>query len=190
MSNLSTTAADDALSFFTSGTTYYLGLCTAAPGASGESTTSLPFQAITFGAPSAGSQASTDSQTFSGVPGSVTYTDFSVWTGQSTTLTTALVSGTAYTSLAVDALPAALASGATVTLVSGTDTQTFATSASVASGATSIPVTSASANFSYPVGTTVVEGTYIAGGALSSSITPSAGSNIDVASGGITFTAS
>jgi hypothetical protein len=190
MSNLSTTALDDALSFFTSGTTYYLGLGTAAPGSTGESTTSLSFQAITFGAPSAGSQTSTDSQSFASVPGSVTYADFSVWTGESTTLTTALTSGTAYTTLAVDALPASLASGASVTLVSGTDTQVFTTSASVASGATSIPVNSADANFSYPVGTTVVEGTYIAGGALTSSITPSSGSTIDVAAGGITYTAS
>jgi hypothetical protein len=190
MPNLSTTAENDALSFFTPSTTYYLGLATAATSSTGENTASLSFQAITFGTPSAGQQASTDSQSFTSVPGSVTYTDFSVWTGASSTLSASVTSGTAYTSLAVDALPAALASGASVTLVDGTDTQIFVTSASVASGATSIPVTSQDANYSYPVGTTVVEGTYIAGGTLSSSITPSAGSNVDIATGGITFTAS
>jgi len=117
MPNLSATAEDDALSFFVSGTTYYLGLCTAAPGSTGANTTTLTYQPITFGTPSGGSQASTNAQTFSSVPGGVTYTDFSIWTA--------------------------------------------------ASG-----------------------GTYIAGGALASSITPSAGSNIDIAIGGIVFTAS
>jgi len=190
MPNLSATAEDTALAFFVPGTTYYFGLGTAAPGSTGTDTTALPFQAITFGAPSGGSQASTDAQTFSSVPGGVTYTDFSVWTGPSTTLTTALVSGTAYTSLAVAALPADLALGATVTLVSGTDVQTFVLSAAAAAGATSLAVTSQAANAAYPAGTVVAEGTYIAGGALSSAITPSAGSNIDIAIGGIVFTAS
>jgi hypothetical protein len=76
-----------------------------------------------------------------------------------TTLTTALVSGTAYTSLAVEALDQAVASGDSIVLTSGANTQTFVTSAAAAVGATSLAVTSLAANFAYPVGTLVQDST-------------------------------
>jgi len=79
--------------------------------------------------------------------------------GAQVQLTTALVSGTAYTTLDVSPLDAAVASGDSILLTSGSDTQTFVTSAAAAVGATSLTVTSASANFSYPVGTLVQDTT-------------------------------
>jgi hypothetical protein len=75
------------------------------------------------------------------------------------TLTTALVSGTAYTSLAVTALGTAVASGDSILLTSGANTQTFTASAAAAVGATAISVTSLAANFAYPVGTLVQDAT-------------------------------
>ena len=71
------------------------------------------------------------------------------------TLTTALVSGTSYTSLAVTPLVTGITSGANVVLQSGSSTQTFVTSASAAVGATSLAVTSLAANAAYPIGTLV-----------------------------------
>jgi len=79
--------------------------------------------------------------------------------GAQAQLTTALVSGTAYTTLAVSALSAAVASGDSILLTSGTDTQTFTASAAAAVGATSISVDSLAANFAYPVGTLVQDTT-------------------------------
>lgn len=76
-----------------------------------------------------------------------------------TTLTAALVSGTAYTSLAVTALTAPVLSGDSVVLTSGTDTQTYVASAYAAVGATAISVVSLAANFAYPIGTTVTDTT-------------------------------
>ena len=74
-------------------------------------------------------------------------------------LTTALTSGTAYTTLAVSALDQAVASGDSILLTSGANTQTYTASAAAAIGATSISVTSLAANFSYPVGTLVQDTT-------------------------------
>ncbi len=71
------------------------------------------------------------------------------------TLATALTQGVAVTSLAVTALVTGVASGASVVLVSGVQTQTFVASASAAVGATAISVTSEVADFSYPTGTLV-----------------------------------
>lgn len=71
------------------------------------------------------------------------------------TLTAALVSATAYTSLSVTALNRAIAAGDNVVLTSGANTQTFVASAPAAAGATTIAVTSLAANFSYPIGTYV-----------------------------------
>ena len=62
-------------------------------------------------------------------------------------LTTALASGTAYTSLAVSALADAIASGDGLTLISGSTTQTTTANAAAAAGATTIDVGPA------PVGT-------------------------------------
>lgn len=73
------------------------------------------------------------------------------------TLTTALTSGTAYTSLAVTALSAPVLSGDSIVLTSGSNTQTYTASAYAAPGATSISVTSLAANFSYPTTTTVAD---------------------------------
>ena len=71
------------------------------------------------------------------------------------TLSAALTSGTAYTSLTVTALLGAIAIGDPVYLVSGSNTQQFTASAAAAIGATTISVQSQAANFSYPIGTFV-----------------------------------
>lgn len=75
----------------------------------------------------------------------------------STTLASALTSGTAYTTLDVAALATgeAIAAGDTLTLTSGTNTQTVTATIAASAGATTISVQSFTPNFSYPVGTTV-----------------------------------
>lgn len=83
--------------------------------------------------------------------------------GAQVQLTTALVSGTAYTTLDVSPLDAAVASGDSILLTSGANTQTFVTSAASAVGATTLTVTSLAANFAYPVGTLVQDTTASAG---------------------------
>lgn len=75
--------------------------------------------------------------------------------GQSATLSAALVSGTAYTTLSTTALSSAVSSGANVIIQSGSNTQVFVASAGALVGATSISVVSQNANFSYPIGTLV-----------------------------------
>ncbi len=74
-----------------------------------------------------------------------------------TALTTALTSGqTGITSLAVDALTAAIPSGTTITIGKGTGQEQTATTSSLAnSGATSISVNSFTANANYAIGTNV-----------------------------------
>jgi hypothetical protein len=79
--------------------------------------------------------------------------------GAQTQLTTALASGTAYTTLSVQALDQAVGNGDSILLTSGANTQTYTASAAAAVGATSISVTSLAANFSYPIGTTVQDTT-------------------------------
>jgi len=71
------------------------------------------------------------------------------------TLSSALVSGTAYTSLSVSALNVTVASGASLTIGSGSTTQVVTASAAAAVGATSIPVASFTANAAYAIGTVV-----------------------------------
>lgn len=73
-----------------------------------------------------------------------------------TTLTSALSTSGAITSIAVAALPSALANGSTVTVSASGNTQTFTLSAGASQGATSLTVTSATPNFAYPIGTAVV----------------------------------
>jgi hypothetical protein len=80
---------------------------------------------------------------------------YSKFTTTPTTLTTALVLSTAYTSLSVQALATNMPAGATVTLVSGANTQTTTLSAPAAAGATTINVQSFTANFAYPIGSNV-----------------------------------
>lgn len=75
------------------------------------------------------------------------------------TLSAALVSGTAYTSLAVVALTVAVVSGDNIEVSSGANSQTFVASAAAAVGATAIAVTSLVANFAYPVGSVVFDRT-------------------------------
>lgn len=72
-----------------------------------------------------------------------------------TTLTTALTSGTAYTSVDVQALEAPISSGDTITIGTGATTQTVTASAAAAIGATTIDVNSFTANAAYAVGTTI-----------------------------------
>lgn len=88
----------------------------------------------------------------SGQTGSLTAINYYV-TG--TALTAALTSGVAVTLLNVAALPVSVASGGTVTVSSGGNSQTLTTTATAAVGATTITVTSVTANFSYPIGSLV-----------------------------------
>jgi hypothetical protein len=78
----------------------------------------------------------------------------------SVTLTTALTSGVAPTTLQVSALNGNITSGNQVTVTSGTNTQTFTTTADARFGDTTIAVAGAPvANFSYPIGSSVVNTT-------------------------------
>jgi hypothetical protein len=73
-------------------------------------------------------------------------------------LTTALTTTTNGTkTLAVSKLPFAVANGDSIVVTSGAHTQTFAAKAAAAVGATSISLTTATANFAYPIGSTVVD---------------------------------
>lgn len=73
-----------------------------------------------------------------------------------TALTSALSNGQTYISLAVGALPAAIASGTSIIIGAGTgQTQTVATSGSASVGATSISVNSFVANATYAIGSNV-----------------------------------
>lgn len=72
-----------------------------------------------------------------------------------TTLETALVDGTAYTSLSVAALTGAIASGDTITIGTGSSTQVVTASAAAVTGATAIDVNSFTANAAYAIGTDV-----------------------------------
>lgn len=72
-----------------------------------------------------------------------------------TELATALTSGTAYTSLSVQALTEDIPSGTTITIGTGATTQTATTSADSPVGSTTIDVTSFTANAAYAVGTVV-----------------------------------
>ena len=82
--------------------------------------------------------------------------------GLTTALTTALTSGTPYTTLAVAPLPIALTAGQTLIINDGGNpTQTVTVAAVAASGATSVTVTGFNANANYAVQTQVA--IYIAG---------------------------
>ncbi len=74
---------------------------------------------------------------------------------QNATLSAALASGTAYTSLAVTALTAQISSGSSVLVGFGSTSQVFTASATAAVGATAISVTSLVANANYAIGTAV-----------------------------------
>ena len=77
----------------------------------------------------------------------------------STTLTSALSSGTAYGTLSFTALPKAIASGDTIRTNNGTTTQNWTATAAAAVNATSVTVTSQTANANYAVGAEVVDTT-------------------------------
>lgn len=84
------------------------------------------------------------------------FTRLQIGSGQLTTqLSSALTSGTSYTSIPVQGLTSPVASGQTITIGTGSTTQTVTASAAVSIGATSIPVASFAANANYPAGTTV-----------------------------------
>jgi len=72
-----------------------------------------------------------------------------------TTLSGALASGVAYTSLSVQALTSAVASGDPIVIGTGATAQTVTASGAAGVGATSIPVTSFTANAAYGLGTSV-----------------------------------
>ncbi len=72
-------------------------------------------------------------------------------------LATGLTNGTAYTSLTLNAgSTTAIASGVSLTLVNGTNTQAVTLSSAVTMGDTVLNVTSFNANFSYPIGSGVL----------------------------------
>ncbi len=83
--------------------------------------------------------------------------------GDPTTLTSALASGSTYTSLRVAALPQAAGAGDTFTIGTGATTQAVTLSANAAGGATTLSVNSFTANAAYATGTQV-NGTVIASG--------------------------
>jgi hypothetical protein len=72
-----------------------------------------------------------------------------------TQLTASLTSGTAYTSITVQALTVPVASGAILIIGTGATTQAVTSSAAAAIGATAISVNSFTANAAYALGTTV-----------------------------------
>jgi len=74
-----------------------------------------------------------------------------------TSLTSALVSGTAYTSLAVGALPQAMVSGDTLVVGVGATTQNVVLSAAAAAGATSLTITSVTPTADFAVGSPVAD---------------------------------
>jgi hypothetical protein len=81
--------------------------------------------------------------------------------GQSFTLSSALSTSGAITSLPVSALNFSVASGDALTLVSGANSQVFTASAGATAGATSISVTSETPNYAYPTtstGTDITQG--------------------------------
>jgi len=71
----------------------------------------------------------------------------------------ALSTGGPITSLPVTALNGNVASGDSIVITSGTNTQTFTASANAYFGATAIPVNSATPNFAYPTTSTVIDTT-------------------------------
>lgn len=80
---------------------------------------------------------------------------YSLFTATTTSLTTALVSGTAYTSLAVGALTQAVHAGDSVIIGTSGQSQVVTVSADAAVGATSISVDSFNANAAYAVSSPV-----------------------------------
>lgn len=72
------------------------------------------------------------------------------------TLTSALSTGGPITALPVAATTFPLASGHSVIVTNGTQSQTFTTSGAIAVGATSIPVASLTPNFAYAIGSKVI----------------------------------
>lgn len=91
------------------------------------------------------------------IPTSPTYSITSITTARhlGSTLSSALTSGTAYTSLSVTALAQAVSSGASIIISNGTNTQTVTASAAAAVGATTISVNSFTANAAYSTSSTV-----------------------------------
>ena len=88
--------------------------------------------------------------------GSIDASKFYFWAPQvNATLTGALTSGVAVTTLAVSPLEGTITSGDSLVVSFGTHSQTFIASGGASGGATSISVTSQVANFSYAVGTVV-----------------------------------
>jgi len=77
----------------------------------------------------------------------------------SVNLSSALSTGGAITSLPVTALNGNVASGDSIVVTSGSNTQTFTASANAYFGATSISVTSLTPNFAYPTTSTVTDST-------------------------------
>ncbi|MCW2975672.1 MAG: hypothetical protein JWM06_953 [Actinomycetia bacterium] len=77
----------------------------------------------------------------------------------SVSIRTALSTGGAITALPVTALNGNVASGDSIVVTSGSNTQTFTTTAAAGFGATSLAITSATPNFAYPITSTVVDST-------------------------------
>lgn len=101
----------------------------------------------------------------------LTFTRMQIGSGQlATTLTSALTSGTSYSSLSVAAIPRAMASGDTVVIGVGSTSQAVTLSAAAAANATTLEVNSFTANANYPSGAIVTDVTDAA--SLTALITP------------------
>lgn len=117
MADLTTTSANTMLTAApcVPTTTYYLSLHTATPGTTGASEVtggSYARQAITFGTPASGSQASTNAQNFTSMPAEGSGTPyFGIWT--------AATSGTYLAGGSTSGLSSAISAGATVSFSTG-----------------------------------------------------------------------
>jgi hypothetical protein len=116
MARITTAQADVAQNaVIGAGTTYYLSLHTTDPGTAGSGEGTDGRKAITFGSSSGGSQASTNSQSWSSAAGGQTYNYFGIYTAA--TAGTYLRGGTLTSAIT----PAA---GATITVATGAITLT------------------------------------------------------------------
>ena len=88
--------------------------------------------------------------------GSIDASKFYLWAPYVNATLSAGISGTV-TSLPITPREGTVTSGDSIVLSFGTHTQTFTANAAVAGGATAIGVTSAAANFAYPIGTIVTD---------------------------------
>lgn len=181
-------AAQNAI--LSSTTTYYMGLNFTDPGETGANEVSgSPYarQAITFNASSGGTQTSSDAQSIP-APNPTTGSlgaAISSTTATSITLSAALGPSSGNFVILIDSEQMLVTAGNGTTTLTVTRGYNGTTAATHLDGAT---VTVGIIGFS--VWTTSTAGTYYRGGLLNSAVFPPASSDVTVASGAISFTAS